>query len=550
MPGFPLNRAPWGRDEPVGAILLPALVMLCTFCPAALAGPAVEPSVEARAGILLLHEGRFDAAEEAFTGISSRRPEDPEGPFFEAFVTWWRLLDGPKDPDRVRLFEERLQEGVRRAEALLPGPEAQRGRILAGTALILAAQSRAWSGSFLSAGSAARQGHRHLEAALEADSGAADAWFALGAYKYFAARMPWLVRALGVFFRIPGGNAEEGLSGLIEASRDARYFAAEAGLLLAYIYSSEHEDDYGTALGHLRTLRAREPASPLFAALDARLNFFTGHLAAAESAARQAIALSSAPPAVTPDIPALARLRLAQSLYYQYRPREALEELMPLLEPDSHLPEGYGAIASALDARLRVDLTEAPMTVAGSASAAGAATASPFPAPATTGPGPGAPAGAASPPGTGADGRAAVTPTKPGSIAAAAPLPNDPLAAAAVERLRDGAAAEAAAALAAATGRNPGDLVLRYHLARAYEAAGRRSEAMAELRRCLEPKAGLPRTLQGWALIRLGAALEAEGKWLEAEDQYRRAASLKGFPFRRAAQERLRHPGPGIPPEG
>jgi len=129
-------------------------------------------------------------------------------------------------------------------------------------------------------------------------------------------------------------------------------------------------------------------------------------------------------------------------------------------------------------------------------------------------------------------------------------LPDDPLAAAAVERLRDGAAAEAAAALAAATGRNPGDLVLRYHLARAYEAAGRRSEAMAELHRCLEPKAGLPRTLQGWALIRLGAALEAEGKWLEAEDQYRRAASLKGFPFRRAAQERLRHPGPGIPPEG
>jgi len=70
---------------------------------------------------------------------------------------------------------------VRRGEALLSTPDAPRGRVLAGTALVLTAQTRAIAKKYFAAGSAARQGHAYLVEALASDPNMVDAGFALGA---------------------------------------------------------------------------------------------------------------------------------------------------------------------------------------------------------------------------------------------------------------------------------------------------------------------------------------------------------------------------------
>jgi len=478
------------------------------------ADASIQPSPEAIEGLTALHQGRFEAASAAFAEISRKKPDDPEGPFFEAFVLWWELLDHPKNEGAQREFETRLQEGIRRGEAMIGGADPVRGGLFAGTANLLSAQSRAFSHSYLSAGSAARQGYRQLEASLAADPKAMDAWFALGAYKYFAARMPWLVRALSVFLRVPAGDAVGGLDGLRRVAAGGSYFRVEASLLLAHIHSDQADDeDLRAALDDVAAARALSPSSPLFAAIEARLQYSLGHLGAAERLARESIALSREGPRVAPTIPVLARLRLALALYYQYRPEEAAAELRPLLSPDADLPEGTPGPVGSLAARLRVQLADATLVLAPAVSAS--------------------------------DGVPDPAPPRP---TAAAPAPLD--AAAAFTRLRGGEPTPAIESLSAAIAKDPDDPIARYHLARALDAAGRRDESVAALTKSLEAGPRLPRALQGWAMIRLGIALESEGKRKEAEAWYQRAGELKGFPFRRAALDRLKNPSDQAPPEG
>jgi len=468
------------------------------------------PSSETLAAISLLHQGRFDAAAAAFAVISKRKPGDPEGPFFEAFVSWWRLLDQPKNRDAQRDFEAQLQEGIRRSEALLDGPEAAKGRLFAGTSYILSAQSRAFTGNYFSAGTAAKQGHRHLETLLADDPGAADAWFALGAYKYFAAKIPVFARALGSLLRIPGGNEEEGIAGLKKAAASGGHFRVEASLLLTHIYADQ-EEDYRSAVENLAAARSIEPTSPLLSAIEGRLQYGLGHLRAAEDLSRESLDLSSRGALVAPAIVTLARIRLALALYYQYRPMEAATELRPLLKPGIDLPEGAAATIRGLAERLSGDLADDSLAKEALAALA--------------------------------DGR-----TEEKGRVAAAPAPLD--AAAAFEKMRGGEPVRVIESLSTAMDKDPNDPVTRYHLARAYEAAGRREEAVSALQKCLGAGPRLPKTLQGWAMIRMGVALQAEGKNPEAEGWYHRAADLKGFLFRRAALDRLKHPEGQLPPEG
>src|SRR5215510_6186436 len=85
--------------------------------PAAASAPDVRPGLEA------LRLGRFEQARQSFAQISAADPEAPEGPFFEAFHTWWRLIDHPEDDALRQSMEERLVEAARRARLMLASQE-------------------------------------------------------------------------------------------------------------------------------------------------------------------------------------------------------------------------------------------------------------------------------------------------------------------------------------------------------------------------------------------------------------------------------------------
>ncbi len=505
-----------GRNHPrVWKLTAAGLAFLCFPSAASRASDSVRPptppppsaSIEA---LSLLHQGRFDPAASAFAEISRRRPGDPEGPLFEALTIWWRLIDLPEDDGLRAAIEERLAEAMRRAEELIGRGDIQRGRIFAGTACLLTAQTQAVTGGYLAAGRAARAGHEHLEAALATDPQAADARFALGAYKYFAARLPLLVRILRVFVRLPGGSVEEGLEALESAASGGVYFRAEALLLLAYIHSENEEEDLRRALGYLARARQIEPSSPLLAAIEARFLFDLGRLGECERAARESLRLTAGMTGVAPAVPAMARLRLAFALYYQYRHGEAMAELDRIGSSRGHLSPDARARMDGLVARLKED---------------------------TGGVAPGGQA-------DGADG------SKEASSISAAPLPADARAREAIHRLQSGKPGEAAADLESAAAQWPEDAVVRYHLARAYQIAGDHQRAERELERLLASGGRVPKTLRGWALLRLGAAMEADGRAEQALSYYRRGESLKGFLFRAAAADRLKHPAESFFPEG
>lgn len=116
--------------------------------------------------------------------------------------------------------------------------------------------------------------------------------------------------------------------------------------------------------------------------------------------------------------------------------------------------------------------------------------------------------------------------------------------------LRSGKVQEALLSLSAAVRADAEDVAARYHLARAYQLAGRREEAVATLRELLNSGDRLPKTLRGWILLRLGDSEAAEGRLEEALAYYRRGAAVSGFPFRKAALDRIKYPADPYPLEG
>jgi tetratricopeptide (TPR) repeat protein len=493
-------------------VLIPALLLCLPPSPLTEAGqpPLSAETIEA---LRMLHQGRFDMAASAFGEISRRRPGDPEGPIFEGLTAWWRLLDLPDDSKLRPLLDARLEEAVRRGEDLLGTGQAQRGRILAGTAYLLVAQARAFTGGYMSAGKAARRGHELLEEALAEDPSASDARFALGAYKYYAARLPWIVRLLRIFVRIPGGDAEAGLAALEDAAANGAWFRTEALLLLAYIQSGGDEGDVRMALGYLERAAEVEPGvSPLLAVMRARFLFLMGRLGEAERAASSAIEISGSLEGVAGSVPALARLRLSLAQFYQYRPAEAYSSLELLEGSRGHLPPDAVETFDGLRERILRDRQAAESGVI----------------PAAMGGDPG----------------------EDLELAAAAPLPAGEEGARALRLMIEGKISEAIAILGALVAGRPEDDVARYHFARLLQMSGDDSRAREHLEAVFSSGKKLPKTLRGWAMIRMGAALEAMDRSEDARTWYGRAASMHGFPFTRAAEDRLKHPEESFSPEG
>jgi len=133
---------------------------------AALSAPVLAQPPDVGPGLQALRSGRFEEAERSFARLSHESPADPEGPFFQAFEMWWKLLDRSHDRPELRLrMEERLEEASERARVLQSAPDRddqERGLVFFGVARLLDAQSKAMRGSHMGAAGSARQGHKAL----------------------------------------------------------------------------------------------------------------------------------------------------------------------------------------------------------------------------------------------------------------------------------------------------------------------------------------------------------------------------------------------------
>lgn len=471
--------------------------------------PEVAPGLEA------LREGRFDEAGRWFDRVTSQAPGAPEGPFFQAFQIWWRLLDDPDATGTLRARMEGLLEGsARLAEGLAGSTEQdvrERGLVFAGVSRLLEAQSLAGRGEHWSAASMARKGHRSLTDALAINPDSADALFALGAYDYYADNLPLMVKGIRWLLAIPPGDETRGIARLETAADRSALFGTESLMLLTHIYAGGFEEDHRRALDYVHRARGRHADSPLIALVESDLLYDLGRFRDAMIPAQKAGRIIEGSGAVfAQDLSRFAQLRIATLELASRQPAAALARAeaalacsLPATQDDA---ERWGRLLLAaareagridaaaqwlaklpLEPKMRRRLEERLAAARGDIAARELAA-------------------------------VAITPDADAELRTLRGL---------LERF-------------------PGDRRIQYALGRRLQMEGLLEEARPNLSAAAR---GGQDEIAGWAMIRLGWALEHAGARARALPFYRRAAEIKHFSFRAAARDRLEHPV-SDPPEG
>ncbi len=380
-----------------------------------------------------------------------------------------------------------------------------RGLVFTGASLLLEAQSKAARGAHFSAASDARQGHRALTRALEIEPGLPDALFAMGAYDYYADKLPLLVKGIRFLLFIPGGNDKRGIAELEKAADRSDLFGTESLVLLAHIYSGAYEQDYTRALGYVERAVARHPRSPMIALARAEALYNLGRFEESAAQARDALAMTGQP-GFPVELSRLARYRVAECALASQNPLgalDAMESALAASPPDreSETLDWLTLLASAAreageaDRAIRwLPRLTIPADEAG-------------------------------------DLRRRALSTRDDPVAAPR--------ARALGQLERGRVDEARTAIETLLSQHPGDLRLRYDIGRILQLQGDPAAATAHLEAVAEQ--AHPH-LAGWAMIRLGWALERAGRREEAIPWYHRASELKRFPFRSVALDRAMHP--------
>ncbi|HKY34002.1 MAG TPA: tetratricopeptide repeat protein [Candidatus Polarisedimenticolia bacterium] len=473
-------------------------------------GPPDGAAGRLEEGLEAMRAGRFEEAELHFARLSKESPSAPEGPFFQAFEIWWKLLDrGRERPGMRDAMEERLAEAAARARLLRGSSdpsERERGSTFFGIARLLDAQSKASRGAHMAASSSARQGHRALSEAIEAHPSASDALFAMGAYNYYADKLPAVVKGLRFVLFIPGGDSDLGLRQLEQAADSSALFGTEALMLLAHIHSTAEPSDHRRAVGYIRRAARRQPLSPIVALGLADLLHDMGQLRASRRTAEEVAGSLHGASGYRRDLARYAEYRLAASLLESHDPLAALrriEQAMDTLCPEiSTERRRWMSLLSAAAAQsgkperisLWVDrLAPGPKEAAAAERRAEAARRDNL-----------------------APGRALA------------------LAEAAAGRLD-----EALRRLHALREHDPLDTRLRYDLGRLLQEKGAFDQARPHLEAAAQ---GKDPELAGWALLRLGWEKERDGQRAQALPYYRKAAGMRRFNFQAAARDRLLHP--------
>ena len=462
-------------------IMIMGAIVLCapsvTGHALASAGAPLQASHDAsQVGLELLHQGLYGAATQSFLALARAAPDDPQPQLLIAFAIWWRLLLEGDDAEHLHgrfdtAIERVLQLADRRLEA---DADDVRAMTLAGSAYILRSHIQAQRKKYYRAARSARRGKRLLKRALKADPSQIDARFTLGAYNYYADKVPTIVKGLRFILFLPGGDAERGLDDLRTVARSEGLFRTDARLLLAIIEGSGEERCYGAALEQLRGALKENDGSPLIHALIGEVYMRLGYYGRARAAFERAYAAAAGNSSDRVRQRRTLQIAIASALVADWRLAEADAVLENgVLELQAVPPSTVQKIAGV---RHHLN-TKRGMTA-----------------------GPARPA---------EDRRTAL--------------------AEALVLQEEGRFVDARLRLKEHLAQTPDDIVARFVGARLLFHEGRDREAITEFRTLGRIAGPRPRWLEGWAELYLGMALSREGDKKEARLHFRRASRIKRF---------------------
>jgi tetratricopeptide (TPR) repeat protein len=346
---------------------------------------------------------------------------------------------------------------------------------------------------YFRAARAARRGKKLLERALEVDPKQIDARFTLGAYNYYADKVPAIVKGLRVILFIPGGNSKRGLADLQLVANSQGRFRTDARLLLAIIQGSSEERCYGAALRHLEVALGENGNSPLIRALIGELFMKLGDHRRAREAFELALEAAAGEDPDRIRQRRELRVAVAGALVGEWR----LKEAEAILAEDVFDLQGIPRSTLKALGRVRHEMaTKDGVDDSGESAAA-----------------------------TG-ESRALEE---------------------ALAAFAEGRGVEAIEGLGRFQDNHSNSPAVAFLRGRMLYLVGRDDEAISELRALRRADGDQPRWMRGWTELYLGLALETSGEDRKARSHFKRASQIKRF---RAAERGLLELGGGMVGDG
>lgn len=215
--------------------------------------------------IPLIYNCEFQKADSMFQEIIHDYPSEPEGYFFSAMVTYWKIL---LDRENTQFDEQYFSQIEKAIEVCNRKFDVNENDINAtfykGGSLGYRGRLEVHRKSWLSAINNGRKGLSLMMEAYERDTSNTDTYLGMGLYQYYAEAIPEefpVVKPLMWF--LPSGDKEKGIEFLMKASTLGRFTKYEATYFLLQI-RYHFENDFEKALPIAEELHQQFPNNPMF----------------------------------------------------------------------------------------------------------------------------------------------------------------------------------------------------------------------------------------------------------------------------------------------
>jgi tetratricopeptide (TPR) repeat protein len=208
--------------------------------------------------------------------LEEQQPDHPLGYLLEAEARWWKIWCIAADykygmtnvQRRGKLpsdepYLELSKKALAIAESRIKQSDAADMELYAGMAEAAEARIYGLRGENRATAHAGVKAREHFLRALQLDPGLADADCGLGLYNYYADTLSAVVKFLGFFMGIPGGNKHEGIAQLHRAMAEGVLTPAVARFYLA-LDLHKYDQQYDEALALMTPLVEKYPSNPFF----------------------------------------------------------------------------------------------------------------------------------------------------------------------------------------------------------------------------------------------------------------------------------------------
>jgi len=239
---------------------------------------------EATEAIARMYDGDPDAAIVIAKKLQESQPDHPLGFVLEAEAEWWKtycaaseikygMVDawkrGKNPQDEVYFaLSDRV---IKLAQAQIARSETAEMHFYAGTGYALKARLFGLRGEHRTVAHAGVSARTEFLRALQLDPDMADATAGIGLYNYYVDSFSSIVKMLGFFMGIPGGNKQEGIRQMqigidrgVLMSVDTRFYLAKS--------LRKYDQKYEEAMTVAEPLVTQYPDNPVYLLLLGNLN--------------------------------------------------------------------------------------------------------------------------------------------------------------------------------------------------------------------------------------------------------------------------------------